>query len=254
MEGDCPTETEYTITASAAPEEGGTIEGAGTYAQGETCTLTATANEGYTFINWTENGEVVSDEAVYSFEVTADRELVANFEENITAVEQTVTLNAGWNWWSTYLDITLEDLEAALGTNGISITSQNGSMTYMSGYGWDGDFNTLDLSKMYKIEVAEGCEIVLSGNVVNPANYTVTINKGANWMGFPVSHSMSLSEAFANFTPTSGDVVKSKNNGFATYLGSSWTGSLKTLEPGQGYIYNSKATETKTFSFPSSAK
>ena len=71
----------YIITATANPTEGGTVSGAGTYEMGTTCTLTATANEGYTFQNWTENGEVVSTEAEYSFTVTGDRTLVANFVE-----------------------------------------------------------------------------------------------------------------------------------------------------------------------------
>ena len=69
----------YTITVSSEPAEGGTIAGGGTYEQGQSCTLTATANEGYTFANWTENDEVVSTDATYTFTVSADRSLVANF-------------------------------------------------------------------------------------------------------------------------------------------------------------------------------
>ncbi len=70
----------YTITATAIPAEGGTISGGGTYDQGQSCTLTATANSGYTFANWTENGEVVSTDATYTFIVNGDRTLMANFE------------------------------------------------------------------------------------------------------------------------------------------------------------------------------
>lgn len=69
----------WDITATANPENAGTISGAGTYEQGSTCTLTATANEDYAFVNWTENGEEVSTETSYSFTVTGDRDLVANF-------------------------------------------------------------------------------------------------------------------------------------------------------------------------------
>ena len=71
----------YEIAAVIAPSESGVVNGAGTYNHGEEVTLTATANEGYKFVNWTENGEVVSEEAKYSFEITKDRNLVANFEE-----------------------------------------------------------------------------------------------------------------------------------------------------------------------------
>jgi len=70
----------YDITATANPEEGGLVEGADTYEYGTECLLTAIAYEGYEFVSWTENGFVVSTEAEYTFTVTGDRDLVANFE------------------------------------------------------------------------------------------------------------------------------------------------------------------------------
>ena len=42
-------------------------------------TLTATPQEGYSFVNWTVNGEEVSKEATYTITVTKDVEYVANF-------------------------------------------------------------------------------------------------------------------------------------------------------------------------------
>ena len=74
-------EQQYTITASANPEEGGTVNGGGTYAYGVTCTLKAIPNTGYTFTNWTENDIVVSSDDTYNFQVTSDRNLIANFEK-----------------------------------------------------------------------------------------------------------------------------------------------------------------------------
>ena len=68
----------YVVTASADPEEGGVVTGSGGYDYGETCTLTATANMGYTFTNWTKDGTVVSEEPTYSFVVTESCELVAH--------------------------------------------------------------------------------------------------------------------------------------------------------------------------------
>ncbi|MBR0122218.1 MAG: hypothetical protein IJM12_00020 [Bacteroidales bacterium] len=58
------------IMATVNPANSGTVTGAGTYEIGTTCTLTATANDGYTFINWTENGIVVSTTPTFSFTVT----------------------------------------------------------------------------------------------------------------------------------------------------------------------------------------
>ena len=70
----------YAITVSANPAEGGTVSGGGTYSYGQSCTVSVTANEGYTFINWTENGNEVSTNLSYTFNVTSNRTLVANFE------------------------------------------------------------------------------------------------------------------------------------------------------------------------------
>ena len=79
----------YIITATASPTDGGTVTGAGTFEEGETCTLTATANTGYNFTNWTMNGTQVSTEATYTFPVNASGAYVANF----TAIPQyTITI------------------------------------------------------------------------------------------------------------------------------------------------------------------
>ena len=73
-------EQNYTINVSASPTEGGMVSGAGIYGINTTCTLTATANTGYYFLNWTQNGQPVSDSPTYSFNVTDNCNLVANFE------------------------------------------------------------------------------------------------------------------------------------------------------------------------------
>ena len=87
---------EFTVTTTAYPEEGGTVEGAGSYLEGETCTLTATAADDYQFIHWTENGEVVSAENPYSFEVTGNRTLVAVFGSTIpVSINVSASPNSG---------------------------------------------------------------------------------------------------------------------------------------------------------------
>ena len=70
----------FTITVSANPTIGGTVSGGGTYNQGQSCTVTAAANASYSFVNWTENGNVVSTNRNYTFTVTSNRTLVANFQ------------------------------------------------------------------------------------------------------------------------------------------------------------------------------
>ena len=85
----------YTITATANPSDGGTVSGGGNYNYGASCTLTATANQGYTFTNWTENGNVVSTNASYTFTVNANRTLVANFTLNSYTITATANPSVG---------------------------------------------------------------------------------------------------------------------------------------------------------------
>jgi len=72
----------YAITVSANISTGGNVNGVGSYLSGNQCTISAVPNTGYSFANWTENGTVVSTDASYTFTVTANRTLVANFTEN----------------------------------------------------------------------------------------------------------------------------------------------------------------------------
>lgn len=69
----------YTIAISASPSAGGTVSGSGTFAAGSSRTVTASANSGYSFANWTENGGVVSSSASYTFTLNGNRTLVAIF-------------------------------------------------------------------------------------------------------------------------------------------------------------------------------
>ena len=169
---------------------------------------------------------------------------------------QTVTLSAGTNWFSTNVEVTLADLQNALLTalnnaSGIKITSQNNGYTNWNGNTWKGSLNPFDVSQYYMIQVPSDCTITLEGSPINPAEHPLTIAPGANWIGFPFSESMTLDAAFSGF-PTRGDRISSQTSGYASYNGTTWKGGLTTLEPGQGYIYNSASSETRTFTFPSS--
>ena len=166
---------------------------------------------------------------------------------------QTVSLASGTNWFSANVDITLDDLKAALvaavpGSN-ITIKGQNRSIRYLPAQNkWVGNLNTLDLTKMYIITVGADAEITLEGMRVNPAEMPITINNGTNWIAFPLGESMALSDAFAGFA-VNGDVVKGQNSS-ARYVGNRWVGKLTTLEAGEGYLYNSAASGDRTFTFP----
>ena len=81
----------YTITAVADVPAAGTVLGAGTYYEGADVTLTAVPNNGYEFVNWTENDEVIGEEPTLSFTAQEQKNVVAHFEANFEGY--TVSLN-----------------------------------------------------------------------------------------------------------------------------------------------------------------
>ena len=242
----------YCISATALPAEGGNILGAGTYEHGTTATLTATANEGYTFINWTENGEVVSTEAVYSFTVAGEADYVANFE--LTTITQATTFAQGWNWWSCYVeaDNLLNQLETGLGSNGYQIKSQNAFVTNYNGM-WIGGLTSVNNESNYLIQTTNACTVELTGMAANPADHPITLSTGWNWIGYPTGGPMSVTNAFSNINPTTGDQVKSQFS-YSSYYNGMWIGSLQTIQPGMGLLYKSNNNGTMTLVYPEATR
>ncbi|WP_282777181.1 right-handed parallel beta-helix repeat-containing protein [Phaeodactylibacter xiamenensis] len=83
----------FTVTTASNPVTAGSTSGGGTFLSGSNVTVAAVPNMDYTFLNWTENGAVVSSAPDYSFTVTASRNLVANFELAVSTRES--AMNAG---------------------------------------------------------------------------------------------------------------------------------------------------------------
>ena len=142
-------EVYYTIIATANPEEGGTVTGFGTYTEGATCTLTATVNPGYSFVNWTSDGTVVSTNAAYTFTVTASGSYVANFEAITHVVTVAVDPLAGGTvvGEGTYQHGSMATIEV---TPNPHYTFENWTL--------NGTVVSEELS--YSFEVTEDCELV----------------------------------------------------------------------------------------------
>ena len=166
-----------------------------------------------------------------------------------TTMTQALALHQGWNWWSTYIVIDLEQLMTALGDNGLTILAQTGYVTNES-TGWEGSLETIQNEKMYRICVSDETIVTLTGILANPADHTINLNTGWNWVGFISNTPMDLETALEGFEASEGDIIKGTvGTGFAEYYeGYGWYGSLKKLQPGMGYMIRSaKAT---SFQYP----
>ena len=89
-------EPAYLLTLEVNHEEGGTVTGSGEYQEGEEINITATANEGWEFVNWSGDTDHVDDTSSASTTVTMpadDINLTANFQE--VADKYMLTLKVG---------------------------------------------------------------------------------------------------------------------------------------------------------------
>ncbi len=87
----------YTITAVSADETRGTVTGGGTYYEGETVTLTATANDGYVFGSWTDGN--------------------TDNPRNVTVTENT-TYTATFKAWRTITVISADETQGTVSGGG----------------------------------------------------------------------------------------------------------------------------------------
>lgn len=167
------------------------------------------------------------------------------------------TFDAGWNWWSSYVEINSVDglslLEESLGHNGLLIKTQNAFVAnqYESqGYDyWFGSLTSVNNENGYRIKVGSDCEVELSGSIVEPSSHPITVIPGFTWIGYPVGVQQTITEALSGFTPVVDDFIKGHGM-FATYVdGIGWFPEDYMLIPGHGYQYYSNATENKTLTF-----
>lgn len=88
----------YNIALSADPSNGGTVSGGGSKEEGSSCTVVATPAEGMMFAGWFEGGELVSNNASFTFTVDRARTLVAQFGEAPENMILTATVDGStWN-------------------------------------------------------------------------------------------------------------------------------------------------------------
>lgn len=357
----------FEIEATADPTAGGSIEGAGTFNAGETCTLTATAADGYQFVNWTEDNSVVATEESYSFIVSGNRNLTAHFEtiplhwtantsshadnftmnaiiqidgeeqfvntlevgvfvndecrgsampmlfpynnrhilclvivgeigenfsfrlyDHTTDTEltpglsapapvsfntdgygspinpyvlnftsssslQQITLNEGWNWFSSYIrydENSLGDIQSQITDAGANsmIKSQNQSTSNVDGT-WTGILTSLDNTSMYLILSDQVITITLSGEPVDPSTLPITLNPGWNWISFPLEQALDVAAALSGITPSENDIIKGQDAS-ASFIDGTWQGMLQVLEPGKGYLYLSNNLQNIQLVFP----
>jgi Divergent InlB B-repeat domain/Abnormal spindle-like microcephaly-assoc'd, ASPM-SPD-2-Hydin len=192
--------TQYQLTTAASPSNGGTVSpnSGNYYNSGTVVPLTATANAGYNFSNWTGN-VANSTSASTTITMTAPQSVTANF----TAAPQLSVTPSSINFGTVYL-YNLKDQNVTVKNIGtVSVTINSVSLTLGSGTNKD-DFTLVNLCPK-TLAVGKSCVInviFLAGNI-GSLSATIDVNDSAAGSPQQVSLSATVINPHASFSPSS---------------------------------------------------
>lgn len=225
----------YTVTATAG--EGGTVAikngsdenvASGTKVEENTSlTFTATANDGYEFVNWTDaSNEAVSTENPYTTTVSADINIKANFKK------KEVTPSTG-NESVTFAQYVLDKLDSKPGSGTSEVTTQTIGEITITAFGINGG-----TGRGIKMSSSDG------------SSFKITAANGAKIKKVIITQDRE--NRTLNYNPAG---TESKNNSVFTYdYSSSLPTEITVSANSEGNIYVSDITVEYESSTPSTPK
>ncbi len=269
---------QHLVEVSVAPANGGSA-GGGLFPNGDTVTVTATAASGFAFLNWTDNGRVVSTDESYTFSLNANRVLTANFFAGNTIrgsasppqggtviggggfafnVNTNVTLTATASAGYTFVDWTENGVE--ISTNLTCIANTATSHVLVANFLGDAIVNA-------SVDVPGGGYVIGAGRYGTGESVTLTAveNPGYLFWGWTVAsedivgydYSFTLiasgeTNLTANFFPTVNLILTATptNGGVCSRAGVYWLGDTAYIEadPNPGFKFVNWTTNGVEFS------
>lgn len=152
----------------------------------------------------------------------------------------------GWTWISHNLESEVPATELTSDESIQRIMSQTAEVVRDPRLGMVGTLSGLVAPESYKVESNAATSRKRMSDVAwNPAT-SIPLNSGWNWLGYPAGQTMTPDEAFAPTKAETLDVVVGQN-GFAQYDGEKWVGTLETMSPGMGYMYQSQTAKNVVY-------
>jgi hypothetical protein len=221
--------TTYSVNLSATPAGGGVVSGGGTFAPGKSVTITATVNPGYEFVNWTEGTKVLTTNTSYTFTVSTNRTLVANFRSLPSPCVVSLSANPA------------DGGTVSGGGTFNEGTSVSVKASTASGYefvNWTKGSTVVSTSSGYIFTVKESTTLVANFRAVVPA-YTLTLASG------PVAGGT----VSGGGTYSSGTEVVVKATPAKGYEFVNWTEGTKVVSTNTGYVLTLLSNRTLTANF-----
>jgi len=151
-----------TVAVQANPSQAGAVNGGGSFATGSSVTVTATANSGYTFTNWTENGIVQCASPNYSFTLAANRNLTANFTANSTGNSSPSTAAPS------VATLPATSVSSANATLNATVNSNLSATTVYFEYGPTTAYGSFTATNTFSSGLAQAQTVALSATALQP--------------------------------------------------------------------------------------
>lgn len=223
-------------------------------------TLTSSAERGN---QWYKDGEPIDDATDQVFTAsetgmyyvtasngTCESDPSADYFVNLDEVsELNISLSSGWNWFSSnivepslkspdkFFSSVMDNIQYVRGANG-ELSNNGGKLV--------GDIASIEPAT-YKASMSSIGEIKLKGALAQPEDVKLTLNTGWNWIPYIPVIEMGVDLALADYTPMENDVIKSHTQ-FAVYSNGRWVGTLKEMQPNNGYMYYTSRPSTLSYS------
>ena len=162
------------------------------------------------------------------------------------------TLTKGWQWMTLWGNNVNKNPEEVFGNNADEVRSQTDLLSRDTKEGW---FGTLELApgKAYMVNantnVAASKAFQQTKGSFLTMKQNVTLYNGWTWLAYPYVNAFTPENL--KLTPTAGDRIVSKSDGFVEYSNGKWTGTLTTLSPFSTYLYYNNAGKAATLTWSS---
>ena len=172
---------------------------------------------------------------------------------------QNIELNAGWTWISTNLQVatpmsTLQSAQPWMEGDQVKNAATLKFNTYSQANDqFIGDLKTWDYTQSYMVYSANGNTLRLGGELIAEADKHISLRGDGQWNSFPClfDQATPIAEALADYydNASAGDLLKAHDRFAVFSTDKHWEGSLKTIHPGEGYLFRRMGQGTVTVNF-----
>ncbi|MBT7826743.1 MAG: hypothetical protein HN600_09140 [Bacteroidetes bacterium] len=166
---------------------------------------------------------------------------------------QTIPLYGGWNWIS--FNVENQDMSTAnvfdtIKDNLLVIVDDknNTEAFYSDSSGWMGGNFQIDIRTYYNVQMLNSDTLRLWGIPVNISTFSVELDSGFNYIGFPLQDELNVDIALSLLPNLSNEDILKQQTLFTQFTSEfGWLGSLENMRPGHGYLLRVSSPQTLTY-------